>query len=279
VSGPRRREGQRWDRETFVCAFKGHATPAADVQRLRPEDAGLGVDLPDGRRLARCLRCDAWIQVMRPARPLAETLPALEALEVPRRGKALRDALILRLIAVDRAVHSILFGVLGAVLVYLELHLGPLRTKAQDLLSRLTGAASETGPGSSQSFIVRELQRFLHLRQHAILILAITAVAYCVVEGAEAVGLWLERRWAEYLTAIGTAGFLPFEIDELIKRVTVVRVLALVINVAILVYLVWKKRLFGVMGGPVEAEEEVDREAQFGPPQSPKALSASTGPA
>ena len=55
-----------------------------------------------------------------------------------------------------------------------------------------------------------------------------------MVEAVEAVGLWHERRWAEYLTALATAGFLPFEIDELIKRVTVFRVSALVINVAIL---------------------------------------------
>jgi uncharacterized membrane protein (DUF2068 family) len=265
--------GERWNRETLVCAFKGHVTPAADVQRLRPEDGGLGLDLRGGGRLARCLRCDAWIQLMPAAPAMAETLPALEALEVPRRGKALRDALVLRLIAVDRGLHSVLFGVLAALLIYLDLHLGPLRTKAQDLISRLTGAASDTGQGSSQSFIVSELHKFLHLKQHAILILVITAVAYCLVEGVEAVGLWLERRWAEYLTAIATAGFLPFEIDELIKRVTVLRVAALVINVAILVYLVWKKRLFGVRGGPVEAEEEIDRQALFGSPYWPKVSS------
>ena len=39
----------------------------------------------------------------------------------------------------------------------------------------------------------------------------------------------------------------------------------LVVNVAILVFLVWKKRLFGIRGGPRSAEP-VDREALFGPP-------------
>ncbi len=88
-----------------------------------------------------------------------------------------------------------------------------------------------------------------------------------MVEAVEAVGLWHERRWAEYLTALATAGFLPFEVDELIKRVTVFRVSALVINGAILVWLVWKKRLFGI-GGGVEAlrHEEIDRDALFGTP-------------
>ena len=51
---------RRWHRETFACAFSGHVVPAADVASLRPEDAGVGVDLPDGRRMARCTRCDLY---------------------------------------------------------------------------------------------------------------------------------------------------------------------------------------------------------------------------
>ena len=67
-----------------------------------------------------------------------------------------------------------------------------------------------------------------------------------ILRRVEAVGLWRERRWAEYLTALATAGFLPLEVHELLKRVTILRVSALVVNVAILVYLVYAKRLFGV---------------------------------
>ena len=71
-----------------------------------------------------------------------------------------------------------------------------------------------------------------------------------MVEGTEAVGLWYEQRWAEYLTALATAGFLPFEVHELTNRVSVLRVSALVINLAVLVYLVWRKHLFGIGGRP-----------------------------
>jgi hypothetical protein len=62
------------------------------------------------------------------------------------------------------------------------------------------------------------------------------------------------KRWAEYLTAVATAGFLPFEIYELTKQIPVLRVLALVVNMVILVYLVWAKRLFGI-GRPPDREE------------------------
>jgi uncharacterized membrane protein (DUF2068 family) len=254
-----------WHPETFVCARRGHVTPAANVARLRPQDVELGVDLADGRRLARCLRCDVWVEFERPHDPERETLPPLEKLPVPRRGRVLREAIILRLIALDRGVHSVIFGALAALLFALELNLASLRSEAQRIISDVT---SQTGQGASQGFIVRELHRFLHVGKGTVLVLAFTALAYCVVEGVEAVGLWRERRWAEYLTAVATAGFLPFEIDELIKRVTVLRVGALVVNVAILVWLVWRKRLFGIRGGP-HTEERPDPVELFGPKRAP----------
>ncbi len=79
-----------------------------------------------------------------------------------------------------------------------------------------------------------------------------------MVESTEAVGLWHEKRWAEYLTVVATAGFLPFEILELVDRVTVLRVGALVINLAVLVYLLWAKHLFGLRGGAATLETGED---------------------
>jgi uncharacterized membrane protein (DUF2068 family) len=194
-------------------------------------------------------------------------LPALAELHLPRRGEELREAIVIRLISIDRAVHAVVFGLLAAAVITLELKIGPLRSQAQALLNGLQATAGQTGQEPSRGFIARELQRLLNVNSHTLLILAFTAVAYCMVEAVEAVGLWHERRWAEYLTALATAGFLPFEIDELIKRVTVFRVSALVINVAILVWLVWKKRLFGIGGGAKALRhKEIDREALFGAP-------------
>jgi uncharacterized membrane protein (DUF2068 family) len=255
-----------------VCSRRGHVTPAALVERLRPEDAGLGVDLGDGRRMARCTRCDVWIATTPPAEPIRKTLPDLRDMKVPRRGKPLREAIIIRLIAIDRALHSILFGLLAAVLILLELNLGSLHDEVSRILRDIAG---DTGQQAGRGFIVTELAKLLNLNKDTLLLLAATAIAYCVVEGVEAVGLWRERRWAEYLTAIATAGFLPFEIKEIVDKVTVLRVTALVLNIAILLWLLWRKRLFGLNGGvkAAEAEEEaVDREALFGAPKETGAV-------
>jgi uncharacterized membrane protein (DUF2068 family) len=264
-----------WHPETFVCSRRGHVTPAGLVERLRPEDGGLGVDLPDGRRMARCTRCDVWLATEPPARPVRETLPSVDDIKLPRRGRELRDAIVLRLIAIDRGIHAVLFTALAVILFLLEINLGSLRNDARRLITNLTG---NTGQGASQGTIDRWLHDILHLHQHTLLILLFTAVAYSVVEGVEAVGLWREKRWAEYLTAIATAGFLPFEIHELAKRVTVLRVTALVVNLAILVWLVYRKRLFGIRGGAKaeHREEEFDRRAMFGPPPASPVVEHST---
>ena len=53
----------------------------------------------------------------------------------------------------------------------------------------------------------------------------------------------------EPLAVVATSIFLPWEIYELLDRVTVVRVVLLAINVAAVLWLIWSKRLFGIRGG------------------------------
>lgn len=247
---------RHWHLETFVCSIRGHCAPAATVTRLRPEDRDLGFE-ENGHRFARCLRCDAWVTPSPPAEPTSDVIPPDDQIEKPRRGRELRDALVLRIISVDRALHSLVFGLLAIGLTVLDLKLGPLKTWANRLLRQVDSAVANSGQGNSQNFASRQLHKLLGLHAGTLKVLIFTAVAYCIVEGVEAVGLWWERRWAEYLTAVATAGFLPFEIHELTKRVTALRIGALVVNVLILIYLMYAKRLFGIRGGK-EADAEAD---------------------
>jgi len=263
---------RHWNIETLVCSMRGHVTPALAATRLRPEDRELGLDLTDGRRMARCLRCDAWVEGFPPAAEdvTSELIPPLAELELPRRGPTLHDAVILRLIAIDRGLHAVVFGLLTIALTVVDTKLFDLQSFARDAADRLDGVASNTGPHASHDALSRELHRIAELRQGTITTLAITAAVYCVIEGIEAVGLWRERRWAEYLTVVATAGFLPFEIHELLDRVSVFRVSALVVNIAILVYLIYAKRLFGVRGGVHAVHEQIDWAGVLAPPTRPE---------
>ena len=72
-------------------------------------------------------------------------------------------------------------------------------------------------------------------------IAASVGLAYAVLFTIEGVGLWLQRVWAEYLTSVATTSFIPFEVYELTRRFTPIRLGALVVNVAIVGYLVARR--------------------------------------
>jgi uncharacterized membrane protein (DUF2068 family) len=239
--------------ETLVCGVRGHVVPASWARNLGTEWAHLVTVTADGRRLGRCLRCDAWVAAPLDASP-ADEFPVLTREHVPRRGRALRDAIVLRCIAVERGVHSVAFGLVAIGLFALRVDLPGLQAQARSIADGGGGGLAGPGQTASRNTIVREIERLLNLRRGTLGLLAVVALVYCVVEGTEAVGLWWERRWAEYLTVVATAGFLPFELHELAKRVSAVRVSALVANLAVLVYLVWRKHLFGVGGRRVEED-------------------------
>src|SRR4051812_38900749 len=65
---------------------------------------------------------------------------------------------------------------------------------------------------------------------------------YAAVLGTEGVGLLLEKHWAEYLTVIATALLIPLEIYELVKHASLGKVLVLIINVAVVIYLIYRLR-------------------------------------
>lgn len=260
------------DLPTAVCAVRGHELPAAHVRSLDgpllvgaeidvsdPSVAGTGPGSADGGeaganrpgaaetwRLARCLRCDAWRRVDPPGAEAADRLPPPEQLHLPRRDKALRTAIVMRVIAVERGIHSVLFTLVAVLAFLLRVELVGVKGWVRHALSGLTSNSSQTGNAFGGSFLVKEGNHLLALKTSTLTVVIAVAVAYAVVEGVEAVGLWRERRWAEYLTVLATVGFIPYEIEELLKGVSALKVAALIINVVILAYLLWSKELFGI---------------------------------
>jgi uncharacterized membrane protein (DUF2068 family) len=68
------------------------------------------------------------------------------------------------------------------------------------------------------------------------------AFFYAVLFTVEGIGLLLQKRWGEYFTAIITASFLPLEIYEFVRHPMIFRAAIFAINVAVLVYLIWRLR-------------------------------------
>ena len=91
--------------------------------------------------------------------------------------------------------------------------------------------------------LVDRLLVYLGFFQHQT-ILGLVLIAYALVEGAEGVGLALRRRWAEYMIVFATGLLIPYEVWEVVHKVTLFRVGGLALNIAVVAYLAYKKRLF-----------------------------------
>jgi uncharacterized membrane protein (DUF2068 family) len=107
-------------------------------------------------------------------------------------------------------------------------------------------AEDQLNLNSGHNFVVQLLLKALLLVgnfNHTTL-LAIGAIAYALLEGTEGVGLAMRRRWAEYLTVIATGILIPYEAYEVIHRPTLFKVGALLLNLAVVGYLAYRKRLF-----------------------------------
>ena len=76
------------------------------------------------------------------------------------------------------------------------------------------------------------------LQPHSVLLLATVSLFYAGLLLIEGIGLWLEVSWAAYLTVISTSLLLPFELYEVIQQVSALRSGVLLVNLAIVVYLI-----------------------------------------
>lgn len=89
-------------------------------------------------------------------------------------------------------------------------------------------------------YIHAALERILNVTPKQLREISAGTFIYAGLLLTEGVGLLMRQHWAEYFTVITTGGLIPLEIWELAKRVTVIRIAVLIINVAIVVYLIWR---------------------------------------
>ena len=250
--------------ELISCGLGGHVLVGTDAGDLRPEDAlvarvePMGED-PAGLRWHRCLRCDAWLPRPPPAEPSRPTIPDRSEIELPLRGRPLRDRYVLRLIALDRLVHVVILAFLAVVLFVVAGHEATFRADFDRIVGDLQAGGGAPLSSSGLLGTFQSLFRVtpLHLREAGVVI-----VGYALLEAAEMVGLWMGRRWAEYLTFVATTVLVPFEVYELTRSFSALKVITLILNLAIVLYLLLAKRLFGVRGGG-QAEKAL-READTG---------------
>lgn len=252
---PRKRRHIDW--EPVTCGVRGHAF--AHVEASGEEDPHL-VREGDGMRWHRCLRCDGWF-ALPPEADVAQSAPSRAGIVIPLRGKPLRDRIVLRLIAVDRLVHFLVLGLLGVGVLAFAANRNTLRDAFYRVLTAIQGGVAG-GPVQTTGHvgILHDLDRLFTLRTGTLKEVGIALLAYAALEGVEAIGLWRAKRWAEYLTFVSTTILLPLEVYEIINKGTPLKVIGFLINVAVVVYLLLRKRLFGLRGGGGADEAERQRD-------------------
>lgn len=88
-------------------------------------------------------------------------------------------------------------------------------------------------------FLVPWAEQLLDLSPKRFELIGGAALVYGSVFAVEGWGLWTGRRWAEYLTVFATASLIPFEAWEIWHHFGWLKVVALGVNVAIVIYL-WR---------------------------------------
>ena len=91
-------------------------------------------------------------------------------------------------------------------------------------------------------FVTLLMEKVDMIDTHRLIQISFATFAYSALALTEGIGLMLEKVWAEYLTLILTISFLPWELYELARHPNWFRLSLLLINLAVLWYLLWLLR-------------------------------------
>ena len=135
----------------------------------------------------------------------------------------------------------ILIGVLKLMkaLLFILAGLGALRLLHKDLVDILTRFIVALHFDTENHFVNLILEKVALINPHRLREISVFIFCYAALDIIEGTGLVLEKTWAEYLTLILTASFLPWEIFEIIHHVTWLKIVILMLNIVVVIFLVF----------------------------------------
>jgi uncharacterized membrane protein (DUF2068 family) len=142
------------------------------------------------------------------------------------------SSFLLRIIALFKFLKAALLIATG---------IGAMRLAKNDISAYAAYLVGKYHLNPGNHFLAQALARVTNVTPRQLHELGVVAFVYAALFVTEGVGLWSLKRWGEWVTAIITGSLLPFEVYELWHRPTWPKGSVLVINAAILWYLV--KRL------------------------------------
>jgi uncharacterized membrane protein (DUF2068 family) len=143
------------------------------------------------------------------------------------------DTRLIRLIALFKLLKAILLIAVG---------LGALHLLHRDIASVLAHWVKMLGLNPGGRYVDRVIQNAVALTPNTIRGLGVGSFIYAGLFLTEGIGLWLLKRWARWFTVIMTSSLIPLAIYEIYRQPTALKVLALIIDVAVVGFLVYRIR-------------------------------------
>jgi uncharacterized membrane protein (DUF2068 family) len=145
----------------------------------------------------------------------------------------LSDDRLLRLIAIFKFLKAGLLLALGMGLF------GLMNRNLGNVLQHWCDAL-RLDPGSH--YVNLALEKATRVSPQQVRKLGLASFLYAGLFLAEGTGLWLRKRWGEWLTVIITSSLVPVEVYEIHRHPSWAKVVVLILNVAIVVYLIYHIR-------------------------------------
>ena len=134
-----------------------------------------------------------------------------------------------------------LYKLLKVLLLLLAAY-GESRLHDASIMANLVRWGSARPSGLEHQVVTQLLEWFSGLSESKVHALRFVTFTYAALFAVEGVGLWMRKRWAEWLTTIITASLIPLEVWELAHRPTFGKAAIVAANVAIVAYLFWHVR-------------------------------------
>jgi uncharacterized membrane protein (DUF2068 family) len=145
-----------------------------------------------------------------------------------------RDKRLLRLIAIFKLVKAITLIVVG----FGALHLFHDNNAAD----AMTHFAAKFGLSPGGRFVDHALAKIANLPPKDFRDLGIGSFFYAALFLTEGLGLWLMKPWAEWFTTIITTSLVPLEVFEIYSHPSIAKIIVLLLNLAVVAYLVVRIR-------------------------------------
>jgi uncharacterized membrane protein (DUF2068 family) len=143
------------------------------------------------------------------------------------------DTRLIRLIAVFKLFKAILLIAVG---------IGALKLVHSDVTSFVEQWVARLGLDPGSRHVGRAILKVATLTPNKIRDLAVGSFLYAALFLTEGIGLWMLKRWAEWFSVIITSSLVPVEIYEIHRHPSALKIVALVVNLAVVGYLLYRIR-------------------------------------